>query len=91
MATEIEKKDKVTLQLPESLLVKAKALVRSGRYRSLASFIRQSIEEELKRAEREQLRRDLEAASRDPLFLADVREISSDFAQMDLEALRQDA
>ncbi|MCX5971824.1 MAG: hypothetical protein NTV14_10055 [Coprothermobacterota bacterium] len=88
MAKTIERKIKVTLQLPCNLVNQARGLVARKRYASFASLVRASLEEAILQAEREQLLQQLDAASRDPLFLMDIREIGEDFASIDQMALR---
>lgn len=90
MAKMVEKKMKVTLQLPCDLVDQAKGLVARKRYASFASFVRASLEEAISQVEREQLLQQLDAASRDPLFLMDIREVAEDFASTDQIALRSD-
>ncbi|MCX5975885.1 MAG: hypothetical protein NTV33_03435 [Coprothermobacterota bacterium] len=88
MAKTIERKIKVTLQLPCNLVDQARELVARKRYESFASLVRASLEEAILQAEREQLLQQLNAASQDPLFLMDIREVSEDFASIDQMALR---
>ena len=84
----VEKKMKVTLQLPCNLVDQARGLVARKRYASFASLVRASLEEALYQVEREQLLQQLDEASRDPLFLMDIREVGEGFASTDQMALR---
>jgi len=88
MAKMVEKKMKVTLQLPCNLVDQARGLVARKRYPSFASLVRASLEEAISQVEREQLLQQLDEASRDPLFLMDIREVGEDFASTDQMALR---
>ena len=88
MAKMVEKKMKVTLQLPCNLVDQARGLVARKRYPSFASLVRTSLEEAISQVEREQLLQQLDSASRDPLFLMDIREVGEDFASTDQMALR---
>jgi Arc/MetJ-type ribon-helix-helix transcriptional regulator len=88
MTKMVEKKMKVTIQLPCNLVDQARGLVARKRYPSFASLVRASLEEAISQVEREQLLQQLDAASQDPLFLMDIREVGKDFAFTDQMALR---
>lgn len=79
---------KVTLSLDADLVRQVQRLVRSGEARSQSAFFEAALRQKVEHAKREKRRRALLAASKDPLFLADIAEIERDFSYADAEASR---
>ncbi len=79
---------KVTLSLDSVLVHEVRKLVKEGDAPSQSAFVEEALRQKLKEAKREKRRRALLAASKDPLFLADVAEIEKEFAFADAESAR---
>jgi hypothetical protein len=82
---------KATFTLDEAVLEEAKAVVRNTDYKSLNAFVEMAIVALIKRHRKEEIKRQLVAASRDPLFLADIAAVQRDFQEADWESLEQEA
>ena len=80
-------KRKATFALHEAVLEDAKAIVQKENYKSLNAFVEMAIVELIQRHRKAEMKRELVAASRDPLFLADIAEIQQDFQDADWESL----
>lgn len=76
---------KATFAIDEAVLEDAKAIVQKSDYRSLNAFVETAIVEMIKRHRKDEIKRQLSAASHDPLFLADVAEVQRDFQDADWE------
>ncbi|WP_457558754.1 hypothetical protein [Candidatus Harpocratesius sp.] len=74
---------KVTIHIKEHLLIQAKDAVAQGFAKSVSSLIGNALQEHLKRIKKEQIKKALENASKDPLFLSDIEEITKDFKYTD--------
>lgn len=79
---------KVTLSLDAKLLQEVRQLVRAGGAKSQSEFFEKALRAKLQQIEREEWERSLEAASKDPLYLADIEEVERDFRYADAEAAR---
>lgn len=77
---------KATFAIDDGVLQDAREYVKSNHLKSLSAFVERSIREELTRMRQEQIKSDLLAAGRDPLFMADIMEIQQAFEHTDLEA-----
>jgi Arc/MetJ-type ribon-helix-helix transcriptional regulator len=78
-------KKKFTFPLYETFLANVKQIVDAGFFRSASNLIKTALRAELARVKGDRLRTALLAASQDPLFLADIREVKKDFATVDFE------
>lgn len=76
---------KTTFAIDETVLEDAKEIVQKADYRSLNAFVETAIIEMIKRHRKEEIKRQLSAASHDPLFLADIAEVQRDFQDADWE------
>ena len=74
---------KATFILDEEIMEKGRALVKEKRFKSMNAFIDKAIRDELASLDREEIKKALREASKDPLFLADIKEIEKDFAHSD--------
>ncbi len=79
---------KVTLSLSADLVQRVRERVQSGQARSQSQFVEEALEAKLRQLEREEWDRSLEAASKDPMYLADIEEVERDFRYADAEAAR---
>ena len=79
---------KVTLSLDANLLQQVKQLVQAGEAKSQSEFFEKALRAKLQQIEREVWERSLEAASKDPMYLADIEEVERDFTYADAEAAR---
>ena len=79
---------KVTMSLDARLLQQVHELVQEGEAKSQSAFVEDALRQKIAAAKRERRRRALIAASKDPMFLADIEEIEHDFAYADAEAAR---
>jgi Arc/MetJ-type ribon-helix-helix transcriptional regulator len=70
---------KTTFVLDEHIMTEAKKIVDKGRFKSMNAFVETAIKDEVEMIRKEQRRDALMAAANDPLFLADIKEIESDF------------
>lgn len=86
MATRTAKK--ITLSLDAALIDQVHQMVKRGEARSQSEFFEEALKAKLKQIEREEWERSLEAASKDPLYLADIEEVERDFMYADAEAAR---
>ncbi|MGQ9780292.1 MAG: ribbon-helix-helix protein, CopG family [Bacillota bacterium] len=78
-----------TFTLPVETVEKLRRHVREARLPSLNAGVREAIEEYVAKLDREQFRREMEAAGEDEAFLADIREIMNAFAPADLEVAKR--
>jgi Arc/MetJ-type ribon-helix-helix transcriptional regulator len=76
---------KATFILDEEIMEKGRALVKEKRFKSMNSFVEKAIRDELAALGKEEIRKALLEASKDPLFLADIKEVEKDFAHSDFE------
>jgi len=67
---------KVTYQLKEETVRRVKSAVRAGRAATMSEFVEQALAEKLERLRRESIRERIEAAGADPLYVADVQEMT---------------
>ena len=67
-------KSKVTYQIDAQLIDAVKGAVENGAARTMSEFVQEALRERLQRLKRDEIRRRIESAGRDPLFLEDVRE-----------------
>lgn len=74
-----------TFSLPTDLLEKFRDYVRQHDIPSLNAAVREALEEYLKKIEKEKLRREMAEASKDPLFMKDVRDCMQSFEVSDSE------
>lgn len=86
MATKLGRK--VTFTLDSRLVEQLQRAVREGRAKSQTAFIEDALKTKLRKLEREEWVRSLEAASKDPMYLADIEEVEEDFKYADAEAAR---
>jgi Arc/MetJ-type ribon-helix-helix transcriptional regulator len=76
---------KTTLVIKDEIIMQVKEAVKYGYYKSLTSFVENALNNELKALKKAEIRKEIIAASKDPLFLADIAEIEEDFKYPDFE------
>lgn len=76
---------KATFVIDEHVISEAKEIVEKGVFRSMNAFVESALRDEIEKIKREQIRNAINDASRDPLFLKDLREIEEDFRYSDIE------
>ena len=76
---------KATFVLDEEIMEKGRALVREKRFKSMNAFVEKALRDELTTLGKEEIRKSLLDASKDPLFIADIEEIERDFVHSDFE------
>jgi hypothetical protein len=72
-----------TFSLPEKTLKSLKKIVAEGRVKSVNFAVREAIELYTAGIEKENLKAEMEAASRDPLFLKDIENTMQSFKTSD--------
>lgn len=68
---------KVTYQLSQETVELVRKAVAAGHAASLSDFVERALSERLERLRREHIRDQIAAAGRDPLYVADVREVTA--------------
>ncbi|MCD6199236.1 MAG: hypothetical protein J7K15_11835 [Deltaproteobacteria bacterium] len=76
---------KVTFAINQAVLEEAKAIVETKRFKSLNSFVEKAIKDVIERIRREEIKKAILEASRDPKFLSDLRDVEYDFEFADFE------
>ena len=77
----------VTFALPVTMMDEIRQLAKSQRKSSINSLVREALERYLAEKQKEEIRHDLLEASRDPLFLADVKGCAASFRHVDREGV----
>lgn len=80
-------KSKVTYQIDDQLLDAVKGAVKNGAARTMSEFVQEALRERLQRLKRDEIRRRIESAARDPLFVEDVRETTEAYGPTAREGL----
>ena len=76
----------VTFSIPQELLDKYRLYAKEKYIKSINSAVRNAMEEYARKIEKEKLYREMEEASKDPLFMSDLVEMMKDFEYVDREA-----
>ena len=85
----MERKAKATVLVDAHILSEVKRLVGKGRYRSLNACVNEALRVFLAHERRGRLEREMEEASRDEMFLADIKAAMQDFRYADAETARR--
>jgi len=85
----MERKTKTTILVETNLLNEVKRLVGKGGYRSLNACLHEALRLFLERESRVRLEKEMEEASRDEMFLADIKATMEDFKYADAETARR--
>ncbi|MEA3357814.1 MAG: hypothetical protein U9R17_00135 [Thermodesulfobacteriota bacterium] len=77
--------EKTTFVIDQTILEEAKAIVETKRFKSLNRFVEKAIEDKIERIRKEEIEKAIQEASRDPVFLSDIRDVEHDFEFADFE------
>jgi len=80
-----DKLKNVTFSLQEETIKDLKKVVKSGYAKSLNFAVREALASYISKIKKEDLRKEMESASKDPLFLKDMRRSMDDFKTSDKE------
>ncbi len=80
---------KATFILNEEIMEKGRTLVREKRFKSMNAFVEKAIRDELTALHKDEIKKAILEASKDPQFLADIEEIERDFAHSDFEKVEK--
>lgn len=83
----VRMKRKVTYQIDEQLLQSVRNAVDEGAVRTMSEYVEQALRERLQLLRREEIRRRIESAAADPLFVEDVRETTQAYDSTRAEGL----
>lgn len=76
---------KTTFVIKDEIIMQVKEAVRNGYYKSFTSFVENALKNELNVLKKAEIRKEIIAASKDPMFLADIADIEEDFKYSDFE------
>lgn len=79
----------VTYSLPEELVDKYRDFARAGHIPSISAAVREAMEEYATKLQQEIVKKAMEAAAGDPLFIQDMEDVAADFANIDGDDLGQ--
>jgi Arc/MetJ-type ribon-helix-helix transcriptional regulator len=80
-----DKLKNATFSLPEKSIKDLKRAVKDGYARSVNFAVREAVASYISKIEKEKLRKEMESASKDPLFLKDTKRSMEDFKTSDRE------
>ena len=76
---------KATFVLNETVIAQAKEIVEKGVFKSMNAFVESAIKDEIERIKKDNIRQAIILASKDPLFLSDIKEVEKDFEYADFD------
>lgn len=76
---------KATFVLDNEIMEEAKGLVNKGLFKSMNAFVEISISDKIEKIKRDRIKEAIKEASKDPLFLSDIKEVEIDFENVDFE------
>ncbi|MBI4736407.1 MAG: hypothetical protein HY766_10200 [candidate division NC10 bacterium] len=85
----MERKAKVTVLVDGHILTEVKRFVGQGGYRSLNACVNEALRMLLAHARHVPLEKEMEEASRDEMFLGDIKATMEDFKHADAETARR--
>lgn len=85
----MKRKTKATVLVDTEVLNEVKRLIARGEYRSLNACLNEALRMLLAHGRRLRLEREMERASRDATFLADIKATMEDFKYADTETARR--
>ena len=74
---------KATIHMKEHLIIQAKNAISNGYAKSMSNLIEIALQQHLKQLKEERIKKALEEASKDPLFLSDIKETGNAFKYID--------
>ena len=75
-----------TFTLPQEMMEKLKDFVKKDNFPSINSFVREALQSHLDKIEKEYLRKEMEKASMDPMFIKDIDNNMGFFKRLDDES-----
>ncbi len=85
----MERKRKATVLVEERVLTEVKRLVGPAGYRSLNACVNEALRRFVAHERRLRLAEEMQAASRDEMFMADIKATMEDFKYADADAARR--
>jgi Arc/MetJ-type ribon-helix-helix transcriptional regulator len=76
---------KTTFVIKDDTVMQVKEVVKEGYFKSMTDFVESAIKNKLEEIKKEKIKEEIMKASKDPLFLADIKEIEEDFKFIDSE------
>lgn len=76
----------ITFSLPIDLIEKFKEYAKNSYISSMNAGVKEALEEYAKKLEKEKLYQEMLKATKDPLFMEDLKDCMADFAGSDVEA-----
>lgn len=76
---------KATFVLDETVIAQAKEIVEKGVFKSMNAFVESAIKDEIESIKKDNIRQAIIRASKDPLFLSDIKEVEKDFGYADFD------
>ena len=75
----------VTFSLPVEVVEKLREYVKDDYIPSLNAGVKEALEEYTVKIERQMFKKEMEKASKDPMFLEDIQKAMSDFEKSDID------
>lgn len=79
----------VTFSLPVEIVEKLREYVKEDYIPSLNTGVREALEEYTVKIERQIFKKEMEIASKDPMFLEDIDKAMADFEKTDIDTARR--
>lgn len=79
----------VTFSLPVEVVEKLREYVRDDYIPSLNAGVKEALEEYSVKIDRQIFKKEMEKASKDPMFLEDIEKAMSDFEKADIDTARR--
>ena len=76
---------KATFVLDETVIAQAKEIVEKGVFKSMNAFVESAIKDEIESIKKDNIRQAIIRASKDPLFLSDIKEVEKAFEYADFD------
>ena len=76
---------KATFVLNETVIAQAKEIVEKGVFKSMNAFVESAIKDEIESIKKDNIRQAIIRASKDPLFLSDIKEVEKAFEYADFD------
>ena len=84
----VDKATKVTFVLPAPLAQQLREAVEKGAAPSQNALVREALQREMKRLQREEIAAAMQEAANDPLFMQDLHDCMNDYAELDRDSLQ---
>lgn len=80
---------KATFVLDEGIIEEVKGVVKKGLFKSMNAFVESAIKDELERIKKETIKKAIVEASRDTMFISDIKETEKYFKHADFEKTKK--